>query len=92
VMIKTEYICDRCKASQSTSDQFWSIRVAVRYSHSVSDSVIREEQWCRKCIEDMRLLPSNRPQKEMPPAPVTLEDTIREIIREEIEAVKEGEA
>jgi hypothetical protein len=86
-MIKTEYICDKCKASQPTDRQFWKIRVAVRSFEQygvTTDSVAREEQWCRRCVEDMGLLPTDRPKAEMPPAPATLEDMIREIIREEV--------
>lgn len=83
-MVKTDYICDRCKAVQATKDQFWAVRVTVRpvdCSPGWSDST-REGQWCQKCTEEMGLLPTRKPSP--PVVEPTLEEVIREIIREEV--------
>ena len=54
-MIKTTYICDRCKAEQANNEQFWSIGVwATHGGGSYSDSAQQHKksiQVCRPCLE-----------------------------------------
>ena len=85
-MIETKYICDRCGAVQDTVEQFWNVRVQVNIvNSSFSDyDTGPKKQWCRKCVEEIGILPrpSNRPVS----FPVmTIEDMIREIVHEERE-------
>lgn len=87
-MIKTTYICDKCKAQQDTSDQMWNI--AVRCTHSPYSYVATDYQqptmralWCRKCADEFQLIATRR--DILPEAKPGLEDLLRELIREEIQ-------
>ena len=83
-MIETKYICDRCKAEQPTAEQFWKVGIQV---HTINSQPRPYDtgptaQWCRECVEDMGILPTFKEGKVVDPKP-TLEDMIREIVREE---------
>jgi hypothetical protein len=87
--IITKWVCDRCKASADTHNQMWYVSVgyvSVEY-YSIRPTKRNEQLWCRKCCDDFQIITDQPKQKEgEPPAPVmTLEDKVREIIREEIE-------
>lgn len=82
------YRCDKCSAEQHTPEQFWIIQVYVQplqgSHHSANKNA--EQQWCRKCVESVHLLPQ-RQHKDPPvelPEPPTFEELLREIVREEI--------
>jgi len=89
-MIKTEYICDRCGAVQTTVQQFWKVAVTVSAleSPAFGSSGMKFGQWCRACVERIGLLPKVQTKDESPTLPPTLEEMIREIIREEVEAAR----
>lgn len=80
-----KYTCDKCGHEQPTPDQMWAMRISV-LSYQTSNNPYatssggKDAMWCRKCVEDMHLLPvpSHHAQRELPPAP-TFEDLVREI-------------
>lgn len=88
--VTTTYTCDRCGAQQSTPEQFWTIGVVAK--HDLHTAFPKWElplernrmQVCRACCEAMGMVPRMVPV-ENPPPPPTLEDLIRELIREEMQ-------
>ena len=84
-MIKTEYICDRCGAVQSTAEQFWSVRVQVHIVNSNPSTYDTgpSKQWCRKCVEEMGILRGRDDVPVVGYSAPTIEDMIREIVHEE---------
>ena len=93
--VQTEYKCDICKATQPTSDQFWTIAVrCVPYSGKLPITSIHtidkkmKLDVCRGCCEELNLVPDVRPEEEKQAKPykvLTLEDIIRKLIQEEME-------
>ena len=91
--IKTEYKCDHCGHTQDTSDQMWSIAIALW--HGCSSTFYSQpstprgiQHWCRKCVEVFGLLPPKVAKPEEVIGDPTLEDIIRELIRSEIAEIK----
>lgn len=89
--VTTTYKCDRCLSEQTTSDQFWVIRILVHTynnGHDVYGGGERTAHWCRKCVEAIHLLaPHMHNQQRTPlPAPPTFEEMLREIVRDEIQS------
>lgn len=88
-MIVTTYTCDKCGHSQNDDAQMWNIAVdlwtrGVPRSRS-SYPPDSAELWCRKCVVGVLGKLSSGPDGPPKPDPLpTLEDMIREIIREEI--------
>lgn len=86
---KTEFICDRCGKVQNDDKQFWMVGFIVttnRYITSVSNytSVQHKREWCRACVEEFGILPRvDTKDAPAPEIPLTIEDMIREIVREE---------
>jgi len=84
-MAKTiTYICDRCKAEKRDDGKFLhTVRVSVN-----SDDLTRwVRYWCEPCMTETGLLhlPCGiKPEEAVPPPPLTLEEVIRQIVREEI--------
>ena len=79
------YTCDRCGHTQNNSDQMWRTGVFIghiNYPVGEQNAAI----WCRKCIESVGLLPPNPPlvTEATQPKKPTLEELIRELIREEL--------
>jgi len=89
-MIKTEYICDNCGAVQQTPEQMWEIGIA--YSHTpmsaYSTTIKHQQLWCRECMVKKHLLGDEVEKKkvEAPPIAPSLEDLIRTLIQEEMDA------
>ena len=85
-MITTTYSCDHCKKTQDNAAQMWWIKLSCSSSQYSTDSYLRKEElWCRECCDKYNLVID--PPKSGPPSPQpTFEDTLREIIREEINA------
>ncbi len=86
--ITTEYKCDRCEHTQEERTQMWEVEVMRRSLDSPSASASAARQppkklWCKKCMEELHILPCKQGQEEKLPPPPTLEDLIREIIHEE---------
>ena len=90
-MIVTTYSCDKCRHKQedrSNPRQLWEIGVIIQdigaFSRGGFQDIKHKSIWCRECIVDSGLQP---PKKDEPtPKPITLEDIVREIIQEGIEA------
>ena len=90
-MIATRYTCDKCGHHQTTNDQMWGIAVVITHGIPVPNYGPRltpqaDGLWCRKCIESIGLLcAAPKPDEKPEPAP-TLEDMIREIVANEVQA------
>ena len=90
--IYTQYICDRCEHTQDTHNQMWNIgisRTSVdHYGTSINqlNSVGDKQLWCRKCVEELHILPRSKEDEKKNPVPPkpTLEDMIRDIIAVEM--------
>ena len=88
-MITTIFQCDRCKKEQNNSTQMWHVGV-VCYSFGTQMSAATKSHirlWCRECCDKFNLIGSPV-VKEIPFPEITLEDKIREIIREELQDMK----
>lgn len=87
-MIEIKYTCDRCEHFQFNNNQMWDITIALGQNR-VDPVQPLKKLWCRDCMETMNLLPRYDPEKNKHiPVDTTkspsLEDYIREIVREEI--------
>ena len=83
---QTIYTCDRCNKTVE-----WSI--GRRTLHSISVTVDGNQcahpilEWCRECVVEIGLVkwtPIPPQKKEDLPEPISIEDLIREIVREEL--------
>lgn len=83
--VQTTYTCDRCGAKQETHSQFWIVSVRVTpFNRDPSQfDTGPSAHWCRSCCEVFGILPHTKERMVITPAP-TLEDMVREIVREEI--------
>lgn len=73
------YTCDRCKASDTTNKiDINDVTVTVLYRNNAK----MKADWCRKCLNEVGLNESIPEVKRIEPAP-TIEDIIREIVRQE---------
>ena len=83
--VNTTYVCDRCGHSQDKDEQMWN--VGIFYGHvRQSASMQKPSLWCRKCCDELQIiLTPKAAASEPPPVVLTLEDKIREIVREEME-------
>ena len=89
-MIVTTYTCDKCGHSQESGTQMWHVAVVLKGPGMPWPLFPKiTSLWCRKCVETLALLPQGGGAEDAPPPPdplPTLEDMIREIIRNEVEA------
>lgn len=88
-MIKTIFTCDRCGREQADSKdkpvQYGDVRVG--YGLGYAETQVVAVLWCRPCMEEFHLLTSKPLEGEEPKAPQpSLEDILRAIIREEMQA------
>jgi hypothetical protein len=89
-VITTTYTCDKCGHAQTNAEQMWTVGVVVSHKHYVfSDSEVRNRAlWCRACVEKLHLLPqASAKPADIPQIAPTLEEMIREIVREEVTAM-----
>lgn len=91
-MRKTILTCDRCKKEVDALNDVGAGLRQINYSFASSASVISGQyraDWCRDCCIEVGFIRPNTCGKEevkvVDPLP-TLEDLIREIIREEIDS------
>jgi hypothetical protein len=95
-MPKTEiYACEHkgCTfTSTNDSGPMWNVSVFVTHYGDTYNHARKTEMWCRECVERTGLLPAAvitpREAKEVKANPPTLEDIIRQMIQEEIEALQ----
>ena len=84
-MIKTPYICDRCKAEQPTDVQFWKLGVfaapvaAPSYTYFKAEVANRSLQVCRPCLEYFGILVQKK-SNEAPPSTRTTDDILLELL------------
>ena len=91
-MKTTTYKCDKCGA-EDTTNEIDLERVGVfvgsyerSYSFCVCEPKIQLTQdWCKDCRHKYGLIPAIKESK-VEITPLTLEDMVREMIREEIQA------
>jgi hypothetical protein len=88
-MTKTTYQCDRCgnflegKKPYGRPDQLWTVKVTIEAGYG--PSVVDQQDWCRECVTSLHMIcpPPNSPNPQ-PEGKPTLEEFIREIVREEV--------
>ena len=91
-MITTTRTCDKCKGNIIDGAQMWALTVLYQHGDMVHPNVSSNRacsgaQWCRPCMVLMGVLPNQQdvaPMAVIVPKP-TLEDFVREIVRDEIE-------
>lgn len=90
-----KYICDRCGGETDDGSKIYHVRLqAIATSRgpyqSHPSSHMKQAMWCENCIVQTV---GARPPKEDEPPPPTLEDIIRDLVREEVgEALANREA
>lgn len=91
-MVTRILTCDRCKRELDKGEALISVAVLYVfgeniYTNSSSNYKAASAQWCRTCCIEMGII-SNKPGAEIKVTPIepkpTLEDFIREIIRDEL--------
>lgn len=86
--------CDRCNRRVLDPSKLWAVAVVVvdyrRFvpgssagAHSHSE---HRKEWCDDCVREIGILPKPKVKNEEPEPPLSLEDLVREIAQEEIEA------
>ena len=87
-MITTTITCDKCgKDITDRNLQKWHVRVQYTCDKSCvygTSSITGELQWCRSCFERTGLVPAIE-TKVTKEERMSLEDLIREIVREEVQ-------
>ena len=87
---KTTYTCDRCGHTHETTDKIYTVVLFVKEGPgaylSNYDFPSRRRDWCLDCVSAFQLLPPkwNAPKVPDAPSPPTIEDIIREIVRDEV--------
>lgn len=92
-MKTTIYKCDKCGA-EDTTNEIDLDRVGVfvgsyelNYSHWASEPKMQlTREWCKDCRYKYGLIPAVKESKVEEVTPFTLEDMVREMISEEIQA------
>ena len=94
-MQKTFFTCDRCGEGWEVVDpkdpQRWQVSIGLDCmpisSPYVHTPILPNAHWCRKCVVEMGLLDGHdkEPRDISPATPPSIEDIIREIVREEVE-------
>lgn len=83
--------CDRCKATETVSDESKSkLKLAIigiaapadsNYCYNVEMATVKNQQeWCEKCRKEMHLIYLNDKEKKEIPEP-TLEQQLAEVLR-----------
>jgi hypothetical protein len=92
----TTYTCDRCGVLKVEAPKFLTEVKIVTAAHWSRDGyrslAIPPQMWCDDCLIATGLIhPGNvsRPASEAPAVAPTLEEVIRQIVREEVEAAQQ---
>ena len=85
--IITTYTCDRCGHKQTTPEQMWNVGISRNaFGSPYPGSSVFNQLWCRACCDQFQIVTVPAPTKALPDPPLmTLEEKIREIMRDEIE-------
>ena len=86
-MITTTTICDKCGNVIPDDKQTWAVRIYYAcgkdvYMGNTANST-RTVQWCRPCFESTGLVPRVETKTVEPPTTITLDEFVREIVRDE---------
>ena len=92
---KTIHTCDKCGTEISGSDQKWKVGVFAKcmLPSALADSnfstryeVTKDHamEVCRPCLEAFGIYATKKEQPQEAPQPPTLEDLIRELVRQEL--------
>lgn len=88
-MRKTILTCDRCGETSERRDFLLPVTVTTKSSNSTFTYELAIAEWCDKCLREVRAalkLPEEPPKPDEPaPQRMTIEDLIREIVREEVQ-------
>lgn len=88
-MITTTYKCDRCGVEQPTHEQMWEIifhfRPFDKRPYQAMQYMPATALWCRNCCELYPQMLKKKEETPTPAPPPTLEDLLREVIREEVD-------
>lgn len=80
------YTCDRCKSSDTVNK---IDLIPIKILLSDHNSAVKQADWCRRCLASYGLAKASEdiknPIVKIEPPP-TIEDIIREIVREEIQS------
>ncbi len=91
-MITTTYTCDKCGHQQDTGTQMWYIGITITHHNTPAQASPHKDLhklWCRTCVEDVGLLPfSTRPKTNSTISIPSIEDMIRQIAQEAIDAAR----
>lgn len=93
-MITTTFTCDRC-GEEKHNDQMTTVSIYIRdgagrpygpASFGDYEHPVKSADWCRDCLKELGIWPVPPKPKEGEPEPyvATMEDIIREIVREEL--------
>jgi hypothetical protein len=91
----TTFTCDRCGETAVDNQQFlMQIRVQIESPYALrnggfANSNAPTAAWCKKCLVRFGLIDvdkTNLPAPDAPEVPPSLEEILREIVRDEIEA------
>lgn len=88
------HTCDRCHETRTgdlKEHEDWALHnLEIRYQDLSAqyqcEEVYCRVQWCKKCLLSVNILPRPKllPPKDIPQPAMSLEEQIREIVREEI--------
>lgn len=94
--VVVKYICDYCGKSHDSNDQMWELSIFLR-NNSLAQRYIgqggefrHKQLWCRGCCANVGIAFEHEAEAPKLPTPPTLEDMLREIIRDEIQDAKEN--
>jgi hypothetical protein len=80
---KTTYSCDKCRAEFSDRKTLKCITVQVGNYAAEGGLYSRNADWCLPCLQEFGIVPKSERKPTTVPAP-SLEDMIRQIVREEM--------
>ena len=83
-MIITTYQCDRCGTKEAKPDQMWRVGVLCYHVDSQPGPLYTfpAQLWCRPCADLYQLISPPKVVPDNVTPVVTLEDKLREIVRE----------
>jgi hypothetical protein len=91
---KFEWSCDRCKKvaelkQDRRPEQFFRVTINLEFLslYPSPKRGVKSGDWCRSCAEEFGLVSLVERKEEKPPVEVktSIEDLIREIVREEVQ-------
>ena len=92
-MRSTTYKCDRCGGESQDPNFLQAISVNIIWRGNQYESRVASADWCQGCVSEMKIakIPYPKPKDYVPVVP-SLEDLVREIVRQELGPDAEREA